>query len=89
MSNLLIPAVAALLWSSRAAVRGKWAAGAAVLGLTGLLLLGVSIAWDTGREWLLAAALLIAARLDQGPKIVTDEIGSKHTTSLADQAAQI
>lgn len=55
--------VAALLWSSRAAVRGKWAVVAAVLGLTGLLLLGASIAGDTGREWLLAVALLITAQL--------------------------
>lgn len=55
--------VAALLWSSSAAVRGRWAVGTAGLGLTGLLLLGITIARDSGREWLLAGALLIGAQL--------------------------
>lgn len=55
--------VVALLWSSRAATRGRWAVAAAVLGSAGLLLLGITIARDTGREWLLAAALLVGAQL--------------------------
>ncbi len=55
--------VAALLWSARAAVRGAAAAGAAVLVAAGVPLLAVSITGDTGREWLLGAAMLIGAQL--------------------------
>lgn len=55
--------MAALLWSSRAAVRGKWAVSAAALGITGLFLLAASIVWGDGWEWVPGAALLVAAQL--------------------------
>lgn len=54
--------VAALLWRSRAALRSTGGAVAALLAVLGAVVLALTIAWDTGAEWLVGAALLVAAQ---------------------------
>lgn len=55
--------MAALLWSSRSALRGAPGVGAAMLAFAGTVLLVVTIRRDTSAEWLVAVGLLVAAQL--------------------------
>jgi hypothetical protein len=55
--------VAALLWSARGCLRSTASLGAGTLAAVGLGVLWVSIAGDTGGEWVLAVALLVLGQL--------------------------
>ena len=55
--------VVALLWSGRGCLRSRAGLGAGTLAAVGLGVLWVSIAGDTGREWLVGVALLVLGQL--------------------------
>jgi hypothetical protein len=55
--------VVALLWSGRGCLRSRAGLCAGTLAAVGLGVLSVSIAGDTGREWLLGVALLVLGQL--------------------------